>query len=182
MDTLVLNASYQPVGRVSWQTAFRLIFSGRVEVVDTYTDRIVRSAREVFQVPSIVRFVKMVKKAFRRRGVSLNRKNIYLRDRGRCQFCGTSLPSSSFTLDHLLPRSQGGGTSWENVVVACIPCNQRKRNRTPEQAGMKLLGRPVRPKTLPGMVPTGLVWNEGMPSSWRDYLLSFRYWHAPLDG
>lgn len=181
MDTLVLNAWYQPIDRITWQDAFRLIFSGRAEIVETYTDRTVRSCRETFAVPSIVRFLRKVKAAVaHRRKVPFNRRNVYLRDRGRCQYCGKSVPSNEFDFEHVLPRAQGGRTSWENIVVACIPCNQRKGNRTPEQAGMRLLTRPTRPRSLPGMECGGLVWKEGMPTSWKDYLRSVRYWHATL--
>lgn len=181
MDTLVLDMRYQPINRVSWQEAFRLVFSGRAEIVETYTDRVVRSARKAFAVPSIVRFVNTVARAFYRRGVSFNRRNVYLRDKGRCQYCGESVPSNAFDFEHIVPKSKGGRTSWENIVVACIPCNQKKGNRTPEEAHMKLLTKPVRPRSLPGMGSAKLVWSEGMPLSWRDYMRSVGYWHTPLE-
>ena len=179
MDTLVLNAAYQPVARVSWQRAFTLVFTGRAEVVETYADRVIRSAREVFPMPSIVRFVRMVKTYFSR-GVRFNRRNVYLRDKGRCQYCGHRVPSNAFNFEHVVPKAQGGRTTWANIVVSCHPCNQKKGNRTPEQAGMKLLSQPYRPKSLPGMGRTQLAWHEGMPSTWKDYLQTVRYWHATL--
>jgi len=179
MDTLVLNAAYQPVARVSWQRAFTLVFTGRAEVVETYADRVIRSAREVFPMPSIVRFVRMVK-AYFSRGVRFNRRNVYLRDKGRCQYCGHRVPSNAFNFEHVVPKAQGGRTTWANIVVSCHPCNQKKGNRTPEQAGMKLLSQPYRPKSLPGMGRTQLAWHEGMPSTWKDYLQTVRYWHTTL--
>ncbi|MEO1083168.1 MAG: HNH endonuclease [Acidobacteriota bacterium] len=181
MDTLVLNAHYQPVGRVSWQQAFRLIFTGRAEVVENYADRVVRSARDAWPVPSIVRFLRKVAKMPFRRKVIFNRRNVYLRDRGRCQYCGVVVPSTEFEFEHVVPRAQGGRTAWDNIVVACVRCNQRKGGRTPEQAGMRLMSQPRRPTSLPIKVPSGLIWREGMPTSWRDYLHSVRYWHAKLD-
>jgi 5-methylcytosine-specific restriction endonuclease McrA len=179
METLVLNASYQPIARVSWQRAFRLVFTGRAEVVETYEDRVIRSPRSVFPMPSIVRFLRMVTKVFRR-GVSFNRRNVYLRDRGCCQYCGNRVPSNEFTLEHVIPKSQGGRTTWENIVVACIPCNRRKGDRTPQQAGLRLLTQPSRPKSLPGSRAAQLAWRQGMPSSCKDYLQSVRYWHSTL--
>lgn len=180
METLVLDASYQPINRVSWQEAFRLIFTGRAEIVETYTDRIIRSARQAFPMPSIVRFVRMVKNVFRR-GIRFNRKNVYLRDKGRCQYCGHRVPSNDFEFEHVIPKSQGGRTRWENIVVACTPCNQKKRNRTPERAGMRILSKPVRPKFLPGAGSSCLVWGEGMPETWKDYLRSVHYWNDTLE-
>ena len=180
MDTLVLDASYQPISRVSWQQAFRMVFSGRAVVVETYADWVVRSAREVFLVPSIVRFVRVVRNFFRR-GIKFNRRNVYLRDKGRCQYCGRRVPSNDFEFEHVIPKCQGGRTRWENIVVACTPCNQRKGNRTPEQAGMRLLSKPVRPRSLPGVGAASLAWGEGMPVTWKDYLRSVGYWHDALE-
>ena len=181
MDTLVLNAHYQPVGRVSWQDAFRLIFTGRAEVIENYADRMVRSACDSWPVPSIVRFLRKVVSMPFRRKVVFNRRNVYLRDRGRCQYCGVVVPSTDFEFEHVIPRAQGGRTCWENIVVACVGCNQRKGSRTPEQAGMRLLSSPRRPSSLPIKVPAGLVWQEGMPTSWRDYLRTLSYWNTKLD-
>lgn len=179
METLVLNASYQPIYRVSWQHAFSLVFTGRAEIVENYGDRVIRSARDIFPMPSIVRFVRAVKYVFKG-GVKFNRRNVYLRDKGRCQYCGLRIPSSEFTLEHVIPKALGGRTSWDNIVVSCIPCNQRKADRTPHQAGMRLRTKPMRPKYLPGSSSAPLVWTEGMPSTWKDYLQSVRYWHVAL--
>jgi len=179
MDTLVLNSSYMPINRVSWREALSCIFSGRAEVVEEYEDRTVRSPSTVFKVPSIIRFLSRAV-GFFRRGVKFNRNNVYLRDKGSCQYCGKKVTRSGFTYDHVIPRSQGGKTKWDNVVVACLPCNQRKRDRTPAQAGMSLLNKPVRPRSLPGN-PAQLVWENSMPSSWKDYVGTVSYWHDRLD-
>jgi hypothetical protein len=91
------------------------------------------------------------------------------------------VPSNAFNFEHVVPKAQGGHTKWTNIVVACHPCNQKKGNRTPEQAGMKLLSQPKHPKSLPGMGRARLAWHEGMPSTWKDYLQTVRYWHATLE-
>ncbi len=180
METLVLNAAYQPIKRVSWREAFCMVFTGRAEVVENYADRVIRSACAVFPMPSIVRFVRKVTYVWRG-GVKFNRKNVYLRAKGRCQYCGTRVPSNEFDFEHIVPKAQGGRTRWENIVVACIGCNQRKGNRTPRQAGMRLRSKPARPKYLPGANSSSLVWTEGMPRTWKDYLQSVRYWHVKLE-
>jgi 5-methylcytosine-specific restriction endonuclease McrA len=180
MDTLVLNAAYMPINRVPWQRAFTWIFTGRAEVVEEYEDRTVRSPSFEFKMPAIIRFLGKVVGLFRR-AVKFNRHNVYLRDKGRCAYCGNQIRKSDFTYDHVVPRSQGGKTVWNNVVIACLPCNQRKANRTPAQARMKLRVKPVRPKSLPGQTRL-LRWEVGMPETWRDYLGSVSYWQDSLEG
>lgn len=145
-----------------------MIFSGRAEIVEEYADRLVRSARKTFKVPSIIRFLSKASTVFRRKGVKFNRKNVYLRDRGACQYCGRNVAMADFTFDHVIPKSHGGMTKWSNIVVACTKCNHRKADRTPEQAKMHLLSVPRAPKTLPG-AQRHMVWSEPMPESWRDY-------------
>ena len=177
-DVLVLNYAYMPIRRVSWQEAFVDVWTGRAEVVENYVDRTIRSASQVCPMPSIIRFIKKVHGLFRK-GVKFNRKNVYLRDRGKCCYCGKRVPMAEFTYDHVIPRSQGGTTRWENIVVACFRCNHKKRDRTPQQAKMKLLMRPVRPKSVPH--GPRVNWRKGMPLSWCDYLGSVSYWEDALE-
>jgi len=179
MDVLVLSNTWQPLRRVSWQTAFGWIFTGRVEVIEHYTDRQVRSAHATWRVPSIVRFFRAVRRKLRQ-VVKFNRRNVYLRDGGRCQYCQRAVASNDFTYDHIVPRSRGGATRWDNIVVSCLPCNQYKGSRTPPEAGMRLLTEPRRPRKLPGAGRARLAWQEGMPQSWRDYLGSVSYWTESL--
>lgn len=168
MDTLVLDFGYQAVDRIGWQQAIRLLVLEKVEVIEEYADRIVRSAKQAFKIPSIVRLVRKVTK---RAGVRFSRENVWLRDKGRCQYCGTHVGKNSFTYDHVIPRTQGGQTKWDNIVVACMPCNSHKAGHTPEQAGMRLLTQPCRPKSLPN---TFRLAGE-YPESWRDYVIDTVY-------
>jgi 5-methylcytosine-specific restriction endonuclease McrA len=179
MDTLVLSISYQPVARVSWRRAMTLLWEGKVEVVEEYADWSVRSVTLELKVPAVVRFLRAVRN--RKKAVKFSRENVYARDRGRCQYCVRAVPRHEFTYDHVVPRAQGGQTRWENVVVCCTPCNQKKGGRTPAQAGMRLEMTPVRPKSLPGTMRLTFTWRTDMPAPWRQWLQSFAYWSAELD-
>ena len=167
MDVLVLSHSWQPLRRVSWQQAFGWVYAGRAEVVRHYEGRVVRSARQEWPVPAIVRFVRATARLFRQVGVRFNRRAVYIRDKGRCQYCGRRLGLREFTLDHVLPTSRGGQTKWDNVVTCCGPCNRRKADRTPAEARMRLLSRPVKPRSLG---TGGLQPFSGVPDEWRDFL------------
>jgi len=180
MDTLVLNSYRMPVQAVSWRKAFTMIVSGRAEVMEEYENRIVRTAYETFHIPAVIRLLKSAV-GFFRRGPRFNRTNIYLRDKGACQYCGLKVSKSEFQIEHVVPRAKGGRTVWENVVVACEPCNQRKQDKTPAQARMRLLSKPVRPKSLPGMYSPVIQWETGMPDEWRDFVYSVSYWHSELE-
>lgn len=196
MDTLVLNSSYMPINRVSSLVAIGDLLTGRAEVVEAYENRIVRASHyegelprtfdalltdEPFQwkVPSIIRF--LGRAVFVTRQVRFNRHNVWLRDKGRCQYCMRMTKLDDFTYDHVIPFSRGGKTCWENIVVACIPCNHTKANRTPQEAKMHILRKPYRPEHLPGQVSPALKWHEGMPHSWQSFLASMSYWHGNLD-
>lgn len=179
METLVLSASYEPVARVSWQRAILLVFTEKVEVVEEYEDKTIRSVSFELQMPSVVRFLRTQR--WRGKGIRFSRENVYARDRGLCQYCARKVTREESTYDHVVPRAQRGVTSWENIVIACVRCNQRKGGRTPEQAGMKLLSVPVKPKSLPGGVRVSLQWNKGMPAQWRAWLRDVTYWHGELE-
>ena len=179
METLVLSQSYQPVARVSWQRALTLLFARKVEVVEEYQDWTVRSVTLELKVPSIVRFVK---KIFGHKPVvRFSRENVFARDKGRCQYCQRSVTRAEATFDHVVPRSQGGHTRWENIVIACTPCNQKKGGRTPVQARMHLAVAPVRPAHLPEVLRMTFQLDKGMPESWKYWLRSVSYWNGELD-
>ena len=177
MQTLVLNVGYQPIGRVRWETAIVWVLEQIVEVIDEYPDQYIRTINWSVRMPSIVRFLRTIP---RRKAIKFSRHNVYARDRGRCQYCGKRVTRDEFTYEHVIPRAQGGRTSWDNVVVACVPCNQKKAGRTPLQAGMKLLSTPVKPKKLPDFAPQ-ISYREGMPDSWKSWLRNAVYWDVALD-
>lgn len=178
-ETLVLDVGYQPIDRISWERAFTLLFQGKVEIVEEYEDRTVRSATMEWKVPAVVRFLKYM--GGRKKAIKFSRENVYTRDKGKCQYCGQDVKRMEITYDHVVPRMQGGQTNWENIVICCFPCNQKKSGRTPEQARMRLIQKPVKPKTLPNTVRWTFVWKDGMPKSWKSYLYDISYWNGQLE-
>ena len=178
METLVLSPGYEPVARVHWQRAITLLFMGKVEVVSEYEDKDIRSVTFSIKMPSVVRFLRAIRS--KKKAIKFSRENVYSRDNGKCQYCFEAVPRPEATYDHVVPRSQGGLTTWDNVVIACVPCNQKKGGRTPEQAKMHLKNRPVRPKKLPDMRIT-LSWKKDMPESWRAFIRDFHYWNGELE-
>ncbi|MFP2926595.1 HNH endonuclease [Pyxidicoccus sp. 3LG] len=178
METLVLSQSYEPVARVPWQRAVMLIFQGKVEVVEEYEDRFIRSVTVEVRMPSVIRFIRGLRKG--PKGVKFSRENVYLRDNCRCQYCGIKVSRHEATYDHVLPRAQGGKTCWENVVIACVPCNQKKGNRTPVVAKMALRSTPVKPKKVSDSLHLTFMFEKGMPTSWGKFLGDMAYWHVEL--
>lgn len=179
METLILDISYRPHARVSWMEAItKVLIDKTVEVVETYPDRHINTVNWTINMPSVVRLLRPVK---RDKAVKFSRHGIYTRDRGRCQYCGERVQRSEYQNEHVIPRKQGGKTCWENIVLSCMICNQKKGGRTPEQAGMRLLSTPVRPKKLPDAGNLGMTFHRGMPESWRTYLRDHAYWCAPLE-
>lgn len=176
-QVLVLDVGYQPVARVPWETAIVWMLDRVVAVVDEYPDKHINTVNWSVKMPSIVKFVKPIS---RKRAIKFSRHNIYARDKGRCQYCSTHVSRDRFTYDHVVPRSQGGQTSWTNVCVACVPCNQRKAGRTPEQANMRLLSTPIRPKSLPN-ARREIAFTPGMPEAWRTWLRDATYWTVELE-
>jgi len=132
---LVLNASYEPIHICAARRALKLVFKGAaaVEQVSACT---VRTAKIQIPVPSVIRLLQYRRMPRQNRAVS--RKGIILRDGSACQYCREKLPPKSLTLDHVIPRARGGGSTWENLVACCLACNNRKGNRTPQEAGMTL--------------------------------------------
>jgi 5-methylcytosine-specific restriction endonuclease McrA len=160
MSALVLNATYEPLCVVSARRAVVLVLSDKAEVVHDSGDRM-HSARLTVTVPSIVRLTAYVRVPVRRRS-PLNRRAVFARDDGRCQYCAG--PAES--IDHVVPRSRGGEHVWENVVAACRPCNTRKRDRYLHETTMALRKRPVAPRELTWItVAAGTV-----PNAWEPYL------------
>lgn len=179
METLILSPAYEPVARVPWQRAVTLLFGGKVEVVEEYEDREIRSVTFSLKMPSVIRFLRALRG--KRRAVKFSRENVYVRDHGKCQYCNIKVLRHEATYDHVVPRALGGKTTWDNIVIACVPCNQKKGGRTPEQAKMHLTTKPVRPKKLPESFQMTFTWQKGMPESWRNWLRDYSYWNAELE-
>ncbi|MHB8877455.1 MAG: HNH endonuclease [Myxococcaceae bacterium] len=159
---LVLNRNYQPVHVTSVRRAFSLLYQGVAKAIDQqyrlyeFADWAALSAANHDHVATISRTIRVprvvVLSAYEylpKGRVRFSRLNIYARDHDTCQYCGRNLPRSELNLDHVLPRSQGGKTSWENVVCSCVECNLKKGGRTPEQASIALLKKPTRPRWTP---------------------------------
>ncbi len=136
---LVLNASYEPINVCAARRAIVLVLKG-VAMAEEENGHFLHSARLAMRVPSVIRLLEYRRIPHQSR--ALSRKNILLRDRSTCQYCGSVLPASDLTLDHVIPRSRGGLSTWENLVACCHECNRRKGNNLLAEAGMKLLREP----------------------------------------
>lgn len=157
---LVLNFDYSPITICSGYRAFLLLFLNKAELIEKYPNLMLRSVTQEFPYPSVIRLLTYVPIPHRR--VPLSRTNIYKRDGFRCVYCGSS---RHLTVDHVVPKSQGGKDVWENLVTACQRCNIKKGNRTPEQAGMRLRVKPYRPTYI-----SFLLDDNWIEESWRPYL------------
>ena len=173
-QTLLLNATYEPLKVVDWRKAITMLCQGKGEGVPEY-DREVRSVSVTFKLPSVIRLLRYITVKRRIDYVPFSRANIYARDDHCCQYCGIEYPVGDLTFDHVLPVSQGGKKNWENIVTSCIDCNRRKGGRTPTQAGMRVIRQPSRPSRSPVVRLTFGLRNA--PESWRDYF----YWNVELD-
>lgn len=176
---LVLNADFRPLSSHplstwGWRDAMTAVFFDRVSVLATY-DRSARTAGgRSIALPSVVllrRYVSPVRR------VSVTRFGIFTRDGQRCSYCLEQKATSELTFDHVVPRSRGGESTWENLASACMPCNFRKANRTPQEAKMPLL-QPAYEPTQAGLYAKGMEigLRDDIPLSWLDYI----YWKSPL--
>ena len=199
-SVLVLNRHFMALQVVSCKRAFTLLCKEAAEVVhpedgqfttddfktwrevSEYRSRHVsqadddwiRTVSSVIQVPRVIRLIGFDRMP--RQAIKFNRRNIFARDGNLCQYCGKRFPTSELSLDHVLPRSQGGGSSWENIVCACVACNVRKGGRTPKQASMALIRRPEKPKRSP-MLNQKLT--NSKYESWKTFLEN-AYWSVEL--
>jgi 5-methylcytosine-specific restriction endonuclease McrA len=138
---LVLNNDYEPLSVCNVKKAITLLYLGKAEVIEECENRRVRSVSLSLPFPSIVRLSIFVRVPYKK--IVLSRKNILRRDGHSCQYCGRS--DVVLTIDHIIPRARGGAESWENLVAACIRCNNKKGDRTPAEAHMALVRKPIRP-------------------------------------
>ncbi len=172
---LVLNADYRPLSYYPlslwpWQETIKAVVLDRVAILAEY-DEVVRSQHAAIRLPSVVVLRDYVKP---RKHVAFTRFNLFLRDEFRCQYCGAR---GDLTFDHVVPRSRGGVTSWENVVAACSPCNLRKANKSLRASGMRLKRTPRRPQTAEMQAIGRRFPPNHLHVSWMDYL----YWDAELE-
>jgi len=188
--TLVLNRNWQPVGVATVARALVKVWNESARIVDPadyqlYTwddwtrlspedgEPIIRTTRNSFRVPEVV--VLSNYDRIPKRTVAFSRRNVFKRDRYTCQYCNRRPGSEELTIDHVLPRAQGGTSTWENCVLACVDCNARKANRTPEQAHMRLRKKPTRPNWKPVYAAYGVTID-----SWTKFV-SEAYWNVQLD-
>ena len=187
--TLVLTREFTPHKIVSQERALMMLFQGKIEVVEEFTEKLaeisadrVREFRHVAKAlgsryvegdgltiysPSVVRLWRPVGRV--KRGVKFSRYNVFTRDGFRCGYCGFAGGMHELNYDHVVPRHLGGKTNWENIVTSCYPCNSRKGHRTPEQAGMRLRKMPYKPSTLPILGPK-FYGRDDIAPSWIAYL------------
>jgi len=158
---LVLNQDYSPLTVSSVQRAFLLIFLGKAELIEANKKKELRSITASYPFPSVVRIKQYVNMPYK--GVVMSRHNIFKRDNGQCQYCGTT---KDLTLDHVIPRSKGGKSTWTNLVTACKKCNSVKGDYSLEKAGMKLMTRPQKPSYLSFLQKSHGAYRE----EWATYL------------
>lgn len=195
-DTLVLNRSFHAVQVSGWRRSITLLYQGHAEAVDeglrTYDfadwvelSRLMREHPRGFvhtatlriAVPEVIRLTRYDK--LPKEQVKFTRRSVYEHYGCTCCYCGRSFKTSELNLDHVLPRSRGGMTTWENIVLSCIPCNTRKDNRTPKEAGMRLLVRPSKPRWM-GLRSMMAQLPAPIPVSWQR-LIDRAYWESELE-
>lgn len=198
-SVLMLNRLYMAVRIVSARRALTLLYLDEAEVVSVddgkylsydFDDWVevsqakhsfeperhdwIRTVRFQIAVPKIVRLLGYDK--IPSASVKLNRRNLFARDQSTCQYCGKKFPTSELSLDHVVPRSQGGQNTWENIVCACVQCNVRKGGRTPVQAHMKLINLPKKPRRSPVLT---VKLSDSRYASWKQFL-DYAYWNVEL--
>lgn len=160
-NVLVLNQDYQPLSVCSVQRSLVLLFLEKAELLHDVPNQHIKTVRDQFDFPSVIRLKRYVRMPYQE--VMPTRKNIFRRDRMKCQYCGKG---TNLTIDHIIPKSRGGEDTWTNLVTACTICNQKKGNRTPTEASMPLRKKPFKPHHISFL-------REGLGSiqkEWKPYL------------
>jgi len=158
---LVLNLNYVPINVCTVRRAIIMLGKGKAEFLENHRGQL-HTVNAVFEAPSIIRLVYLVKRPYLPR--KLSKKEVFLRDRFACQYCGKK--TQDLTLDHVVPRRQNGSHSWNNVVAACTRCNLRKAGRTPAEANMRLVKEPKAPDPNPYLI----LQNRTILDEWRPYI------------
>ena len=173
MQTLQLNSSYEPMKVIDWTRAVCMWLDDKAEILATYSERVYDALRDWSGfMPAVIRMKKYVN--FNKQKVKFSRINVFGRDHFTCQYCSAQPGTSSLTYDHVLPRSRGGKTCWTNIVTACISCNSKKADKTPEEARMPLKALPKKPTVRPQLQLA--LSKPNTPEEWRDYV----YWSSSL--
>lgn len=160
-SVLVLNQDYSPLTVCTVQRAFMLLYLNKAELIIELKDKRLRSISQSFPFPSIVKIKHYINMPYK--GVVMSRHNIFKRDGGKCQYCGTS---SNLTIDHVIPRSKGGKSTWTNLVTACKRCNSRKSDYSLEKVGMKLIKAPIKPSYVTFLKMNSSIYRE----EWQPFL------------
>ncbi len=172
-EALALNQGGAPMDIMPWKRAVTLWSLGKAVVLEEYREARVRSIRLVLQLPAVIRCLETrTLPRHYTKVLPLNRRNLFLRDGGCCVYCGKAVSFSSYTIDHVVPKSQGGGSTWENLVAACSRCNNRKGGRRYRADELSMHHRPFVPR-LPQAAPRALVQKLGfrrLPEAWKAYL------------
>ena len=164
--TLILDATYRAIHVVDWQDAMCLLFLEKADVVIEYDDIYIRSSSQKFKLPSVLRV--RCKRKKMHEYLNLNKMNIFKRDKYKCAYCGNYFTKKELTIDHIQPQSRDGDKkSWENLITACGTCNNKKADKTPDEARMPLLFQAYKPKWTPKM---GLSLGNNYPTEWDDWL------------
>ena len=165
MKTLLLTPWYFPHKVLTTEAAIGLVFRAKVDVVVAYDEEI-SSPSVTWKIPAVLRLKVML--ARMKSDVKFSRINVYTRDKFACQYCAKKPPMKSLNYDHVIPRGKGGKTTWDNIVTSCVECNLKKDCRTPAEAGMRLLKRPEKPRSLP--LSGVFVLPREVPELWKPYL------------
>lgn len=166
---LLLNASWEPLRIVSWQRAILLYFSDKVEIVERF-EAVIRSPSVDFKLPSVIRLRRYIAPKRHSKVLRFSRQHVFLRDGFKCVYCREAMSLKDLTLDHVIPVVRGGARTWSNIVSCCIPCNQKKGARTPQEAGFADFKLPKEPAS--GFLPD-LLFYKDLPHSWAPYLQKF---------
>ena len=169
--TLQLSPHYEVMCFIDFKNALKKLVKGKVDIIASW-DEDIFIGNEKVKFPSIVRLKEMSKRNYYNNHSTFSRQIMVKRDKSTCMYCGKKLTNSQITVDHVLPRAQGGITSYMNCVVACQPCNGKKANFTPEQAGMVLLKKPHHPSYVPSnSFIDNSDYNNAWHPEWDDFLM-----------
>jgi len=207
-ECLKLNSAYMPVDIIDWEEAVTLWTAKKAEIVSTYEDRLLHTGnrftkpefgaaerfmratydhnleswKTVIEMPAVIRLFEFIApKRHIKFFESFTRQNVYERDGGKCMYCGQEVSRNKFTFDHVIPKSRGGHTNWNNIVCCCLKCNSKKDNRTPEEAGMRLIKKPFAP-VIADNFNSGMIKRlKGISRIFNNQKwLSYVYWNVEL--